>query len=174
MDEEFLFHDYDAAKRREYYLKNRKLKGRKHGSPQIATHPKKTRAQLSQEHQKRLEAQVGQLKARLEKLKAALELLVKQAKARSGVKDTTSKAKAAERKAKATPTTAAQKKADSKPRHLTAAQKLAEEKAQAKYRSKNEQLSVEVKSLTDKIKTIQERIAKMKKSGSLGARDTKH
>lgn len=175
MDDQVLIHEYDPAKRREYYLKNRLLKGRKHGTAQPK--PKaKTKAQLQKERQKKLEDSVGKLKGRLEDLQSVLELLVKQAKARSGVKATASSKKVEQVKSdsKSTSTSktssASSKKGDRKP--LTASQKAAEAKAQKKYRSKNEQLSAEVKSLHAKIKAIQERIAKMQKSGSLGARQT--
>lgn len=164
MDEKSLLHEYNAAQRREYYLRTRKLKGRRPKASQPSKPRPKTKEQQRKDRQRHLEAQVNELKARFAKLQEALALLVKQAKARSGVKTPTKKTDS-----KSTTSehekAAARKKADSKPK--TASQKAAEAKAQKKYRSKNEQLADEVKSLNERIKTIQARIAKMKKSGSL-------
>jgi ubiquinone biosynthesis protein UbiJ len=155
-----LVHAYDASKRREYYLRTRKLKGRQPGK---AAPPKKTRAQRQAERRKKLEAQVEALKGRLEKLRAVLAQLTEQAKKRSGVdtKKTTSKK-----------TTSSTKKAAEK--KLTPAQKAKAAKASEEYRKKNPEkaLADDVKSLNDKIKTIQERIAKMRKEGSIGAKKT--
>ncbi|AWN06113.1 hypothetical protein SEA_MIEK_10 [Streptomyces phage Miek] len=158
MDSE-VAHAYDAAKRRDYYLRTRNLKGRKPGAKKVA--PKKTRAQRQAERRRKLEAQVDALKARLEKLREVLASEVKKAQARSGVKDSKTPAK------KASPS-----KSSSKTPKLTAAQKAKAAKAAEEYRKKNQDLLLEdqVKSLNGKIKTIQERIAKMRKEGSIGAR----
>jgi chromosome segregation ATPase len=168
-----LEHAYDPAKRREYYLKNRQLKGRKHGSGQAAKPRVKTRAEIAKERHAHLEAQVSALKARFEKLQAALKILVEQAKKRSGVESkTTSKQK----------TTSTQQKAPAKPQKLTASQKKAKAAADKKRRDQqaikngtatNSQLSDEVKSLNEKIKTIQARIEKMHKSGAIGSQTHK-
>lgn len=166
MVENSLSHEYDPAKRHERYLKNRKLKGRSKGSVRIVTKAK-SRAEIAKERHAKLEAQVDQLKARLEKLQAALKILVEQAKARSGVKPT-----------KKTNAKEATKQADAKPQKLTPQQKKAKAEADAKrYREEaikngtatNSQLSDEVKSLNEKIKTIQARIEKMRTSGSIGS-----
>lgn len=173
MDDEFLSHDYDAVKRREYYLKTRQLKGRQ---PKKAVQPakkiraikkplppKKTRAQRQAERRKKIQAQVNALKARLEKLKAVLAQLVKQAKSRSGQK--TEPKKSSEKKSDG-----GQKQAPKQ----TAKQKADAAKRSKEYYEKNKDaaLADELKSLTGKIKTIQERIAKMKKSGSTGTRNS--
>lgn len=158
---EDLQHAYDSAKRREYYLRTRKLKGRKPGV-KPAPKPKPTRAQRQAARRKKLEAQVEALKGRLEKLRAALKILTEQAQARSGIKPDSSKKK----------TSSTTKKTDSK--KLTTAQKAKAAKASAEYREKNPDkvLAEEVKSLNAKIKTIQERIAKMRKTSSAGTKKT--
>ena len=169
MAEDSLSHVYDPVKRREYYLRNRQLKGRKHGSGK-ATKPRvKSRAEIAKERHAHLQEQVAALKGRLERLQAALKILVEQAKKRSGVKP----AKTAAKK-----TTTPQKKAHAKPQKLTTAQKKAKAEAEAKRRREeaikngtatNSDLSAEVKSLNERIKTIQARIEKMHKSGALGS-----
>lgn len=169
MNENSILHAYDPVKRREYYLKNRQLKGRKHGFVKAATPRVKSKAEIAKERHAKLEAQVAALKGRLEKLQAALKLLVEQAKKRSGVKPTDD---TADKK------TTADKKPDAKPKKLTPAQKKA--KAEAEKKARREQaikdgtatdsdLSEEVKYLNERIKTIQARIEKMQKSGALGS-----
>lgn len=157
-----LVHDYDAAKRREYYLRTRKLKGRTKTAPKPKA-PKKTRAQRQAERRRKLEAQVAALKGRLEKLQAVLAELTKAAKARSGVKE-----KSDPKKATSTSKKTAEKK-------LTPVQKAKAAKAAEEYRKKNpdKALADDIKSLNAKIKTIQERIAKMRQEGSIGAAKTK-
>lgn len=177
---EDLVHAYDPAKRREYYLKTRKLKGRKptvkratangvrsKTSYTVKQRPKakpkaqsKTRAQRQAERTRKLEARVNALKARLEALRAALAELTKQAKSRSGVKPASKKS--------SEPSKGTNKKAEKK----TASQKAAAAKQSKEYyeKHKDEILADEIKSLNGKIKTIQERIAKMRKDGSIGAR----
>jgi uncharacterized coiled-coil protein SlyX len=169
MDEDSLSHVYDAAKRREYYLKNRHLKGRQRGSGKAIKPRVKSRAEIARERHAHLSEQVAALKGRLEKLQAALKILVEQAKKRSGVKSPASPAKKA-----ATP----QQKASAKPQKLTAAQKKAKAEAEKKSRREqaikngtatNSDLSDEVKSLNERIKTIHARIEKMRKSGAIGS-----
>jgi ubiquinone biosynthesis protein UbiJ len=155
-----LVHAYDATKRREYYLRTRKLKGHK---PAQAKPPKKTRAQRQAERRKKLEAQVDALKGRLEKLRTVLAELTKQAKARSGVETKKTNSK--------TTTSSTKKPAEKK---LTPAQKAKAAKASEEYRKKNPEkaLSEDVKSLNEKIQTIQKRIEKMRNEGSIGAKKT--
>lgn len=162
-----LEHAYDPAKRREYYLKTRKLKGRKAAALRTSKSrptakpkpPTKTRAQRQAERRRKLEAEVNALKARLEKLRDALAELTKKAKARSGVKPTSNSPK----KTTAKKTTAKKE---------TAAQKAKDAKRSKEYyeKHKDEILADEIKSLKGKIQTIQERIEKMRKNGSVGAR----
>lgn len=162
-----LEHAYDPAKRREYYLKTRKLKGRtaairtsKSRPTAKPKPPTKTRAQRQAERRRKLEAEVNALKARLEKLRDALAELTKQAKARSGVEpaDSSASKKTTAKKSTAPKQTAAQKA------------KAAKQSKEYYEKHKDEILADEVKSLKGKIKTIQERIEKMRKNGSVGAR----
>lgn len=173
MDDDSLAHVYDPAKRREYYLKNRLLKGRKHGSGKVTKPRVKSRAEIAKERHAHLEAQVNQLKARFERLQAALKILVEQAKKRSGVESKTTSKQTS---------TSTQQKAPAKPQKLTASQKKAKAVADKKRRDQeaikngtatNSQLSNEVKSLNEKIKTIQARIEKMRKSGAIGSQTHK-
>lgn len=153
---------YNAAARREYYLRTRKLKGRTHGS-QPPLHPHKTRAQRQAERRRQQEAKIAELKGRLKRLQEVLAAEVKQAKARSGVKTPKTETKT---------TGSTHNGSSSKPEHLSASQKAKKAKEDKKRREKNKDLSLDeqVKSLTQRIKTIQERIAKMRKDGSVGAR----
>ncbi len=170
MAENSLSHVYDPVKRREYYLRNRNLKGRKRGSAPVAKPRVKSRAEIAKERHAQLTEQVQALTTRLEKLQAALKILVDQAKKRSGVKTTTPPAKKA---------ASQQKSSDKKPQKLTAAQKKAKAEAEAKSRREqaikdgtatNSDLSEEVKSLNERIQTIKARIEKMHASGALGSR----
>ncbi len=160
-----LEHAYDPIKRREYYLRTRKLKGRKAAVKTSKSRPKakpkpptKTRAQRQAERRRKLEAEVNALKARLEKLRTVLAEMTKKAKARSGIKPTTNTSKQTNAK-------------KSTPAKQTAAQKAKAAKRSKEYYEKNkdEILADEVKSLKGKIKTIQERIEKMRKNGSARA-----
>lgn len=169
---EDLVHEYDPVKRHEYYLKMRKLKGHQPAAKKVSgVHPRakapvkpvKTRAQRQAERTRKLEAQVNALKTRMEKLRTVLAELTKQAKARSGVdvsKTTSKKAASPQKKSPA--------------EHKTASQKAKAAKQSKEYyeKHKDEILADEIKSLNGKIKTIQERIAKMRKNGSIGAPKT--
>lgn len=104
--------DYDPAAAREYYLRTRKLKGRKKAvgpvsasrrtsraalpavtrrpkAKAVVAKPKKSNAQKAKE----VKARVASLEKQLEQLRAVLALLVKQAKARSGVETPTKDSK---------------------------------------------------------------------------------
>jgi uncharacterized protein YPO0396 len=129
---------YDKQKAHEYYLRTRKLKGRKKGTAKPSLHSirpgshakagigrkasqmSKSPAQLRSEAQ----ARVGAIKARIAKLEAALKALLKE----SGSSKT--KSKTADTK-----TTGSQSKSDSKP--LTAAQKAQKKKDNAEYYDKH-------------------------------------
>lgn len=190
--------DYDPAAAREYYLRNRQLKGRQAAAqkpilkrgPAAAkplptkkvagkvvpikkvakkAPPGKSAAQLRKE----VDAKVASLKGRLEALQKELAALVKQAKARSGVKTP----------AKKLPTNASASKPPSK---STSKEKAAAAKASQKYRDghKTEKKpSEDVASLEAKIAAVKEKILEMKaqlakaqqeatkrKSSSVGAR----
>lgn len=169
-----LMHEYDAAKRREYYLRTRKLKGRDGGisandvsvgvpkkQPTTKKPPaKKTHAQK----QKELAARITKLKARLEQLQAALKLLVEAAQKRSGIDKN-----AAEKNALAKYERSPRKDPTSKYEKKTQKQKDAAAKAAEKYRDKNQSLEDQVKDLNNKIKSIRERIARIQKTGSVRA-----
>ncbi|AXQ61252.1 hypothetical protein SEA_LIBERTYBELL_11 [Streptomyces phage LibertyBell] len=162
-----IIHEYDPVKRREYYLKTRQLKGHvpkalkstKVTPPRVAVKPAPNRQQRQEERRRQLQAQVDALKVRLQKLREALAELVKAAKARSGVKTPAKKqlSKAGNGK-KAAPKQTAKQKTDA-----------AERSKEYYEKNKDQLLADEVKSLTAKIKTIQERIAKMRKTSSAGA-----
>jgi uncharacterized protein YPO0396 len=170
----YIIHEYDPVKRREYYLKTRQLKGHvpKALEPnkvtpfKTAVKPAPNRQQRQEERRRHLQAQVDQLKARLKKLREALAEMVKAAKARSGVK-TPDKKQTNKKDA------GNGKKSEAKP---TAKQKADAAKRSKEYYEKNKDqlLADEVKSLTAKIKTIQERIAKMRKTSSAGAKNTQN
>lgn len=154
-----LIHEYDPVKAREYYLRTRKLKGRKKGTVDQpsgknsgSTKPKasvKKPVVKKTAKQKRAEteAQVAALKQRLEKLKEVLAKLVKEAKARSGVKDENPKDKA-DRNAK-----------EKSRKPLTAAQKRAQaERSKKAYEKEKQSPDQELKELQEKIKDIRAKI----------------
>lgn len=161
-------HEYDAAKRREYYLKNRKLLGRKKktlsavGKSVAVRKPpaKKTHAQ----RQKELEARVAGLQAKFARLQTALKTLVEAAQKRSGVTKN-SVENAAEKKYETKKTNNSSSKYEEK----TQKQKDAAAKAAEKYRDKNKVLEDQVTELNNKIKAIRERIKRIQKTGSVGA-----
>ncbi len=151
-----LLHEYDAVKRREYYLRNRKLKGR-HKKAVVAP-AKKTHAQ----RQKELQARIKRLQDRLEQLRVALKALTEAAQKRSGIDKNTAE-KAASKY---------QSKTSSDPTskyHKTQKQKDDAAKAAKKYRDKNATLNDQVKDLNNKIHAIRERIKRIQKTGSVGA-----
>lgn len=127
IDDSGLFHGtYDPQKAHEYYLRNRKLKGRKPAAAAVATSPARggrpavgANRSKTQSRQAELKAQKEHLEKRLERLREVLAQLVDAAKKRSGG-DPNHKDKAPETPAdkadrnkaakKAKPETAAQKK----------------------------------------------------------------
>jgi len=167
VDDSALFHEapYDPNKAREYYLRTRKLKGRKAGAgdPQPSERsgskkpttgkprgrPKKSPAQKRKE----AEAEVAALKKRLARLKEVLAELVKGAKARSGVETKTDKAKAK-----------AQQNQDAKSKTpLTAKQKreaAARSKKNYEETKKNNASDKNVQELQEQIKDIKAKIQK--------------
>jgi len=167
-DRTYVIHEYDPVKRREYYLKTRDLKGLvpqptvKTEPPRsaIAVKPEPNRQQRQEERRRKIEAQVDALKIRLKKLREVLAEQTKAAKARSGVRTPAKKSPAHEEGDKTAPKQTATQKAD------------AAEKSKEYYeKNKDQILADEFKSLTAKIKTIQERIAKMRtETSSAGAK----
>lgn len=164
--EEFLEHAdrvYDAQRAHDYYLRTRRLKGRQAGqqettsgrggrtAPKLATrHPGGTRHQQAKE-------QLAALQHRLERLREALDVLLKEAKGRSGIKTPVKKspAKAA----------ADSKSGGGSKEKLTAKQKREAAKRSADYRKKHPEkstVSPEAKSVEQKIKDVRETIRKVK------------
>lgn len=143
-----LQHEYDAAKRREYYLRTRKLKGREKAKPKL------TAAQRRQQ----LQVRVDRLKAKLAQLEESLRILREAAQRRSGIDKNSSEKDKYDRS-----TTSSTKYSD-----LTAKQKRDKAKAAEKYRDENQTLTDQVKSLNDKIRNIRERIARIKETGAVG------
>lgn len=105
IDDSALLHaeqPYDPQKAREYYLRTRKLKGRKKGSEELPSGDTKKRAlslvgkvqkaapkQSGEARRAEIAAEVTRLRGRLETLKKALAALVDDAKGRSGAKKDT-------------------------------------------------------------------------------------
>lgn len=173
-DDSALFHmrdGYDPQKARDYYLRTRKLKGRRKASavspstnanvaerlgtkrPGAAKPAPKGKPKLSAAGKRRLrakaEARVDALEARLDKLRDVLDQLVEAAKARSGVDPKEDKAKADKNTAEK----------DRKPQ--TAAEKReAAKKAKDKYEEENAGPSAKAKALESKIADVQEKIKK--------------
>jgi DNA mismatch repair ATPase MutS len=152
---------YDPAKRREYYLRTRQLRGRKTGQAMeifgekpkrsvSTTPPKKANADSKQSD---FQAKMDALNARLDKLKTVLAELTKQAQARSGVDPAGSSSSTDSKSSTATP-----------PKKLTAKQKADKAKKAKENADKkaNQTPSQQLKELESKIKAIQAEIKKMK------------
>jgi chromosome segregation ATPase len=152
-----LQHAYDPLKSHDYYLRTRKLKGRKKGSERPAagrnnaatklTTPRKTSTQKREETKARVEA----IKNRLERLKEVLAQLVDEAKARSGIETKPASAKKAEpdkSPAKEKPKSAQDKKEEAK-------------KARDQYQKEHKQTpNQELESLQTQLKSVEEKIQK--------------
>lgn len=173
IDDTGLFHgDYDPTYAREYYLRTRKLKGRKKGfstSSVSSPRPSKMKTGAVQVHQgqkaplskqAKLRQQKEALQKRLEVLRDALSQLVEAAQARSGVQKNTAEKKTAETKAKTS--TSTKKTSSSKDKPETAAQKKERaKKAKEEYEKKNPgSLSQDVEILQAQIEDIKAKIAK--------------
>lgn len=148
-----LEHEYDPAKRREYYLRNRKLKGRKRGLVEAPAGgrpagrpqpPRKAAATKTAE----IEARKVALEKKLERLREVLRELVEAAKARSGVEPKRDKEASAPE-----PTSS---KKDSK---LTAAQKRKKAAQAREDYEKEKQSAPTTKSLEADIAEVREQIA---------------
>lgn len=173
-----LKHEYDPVKRREYYLRNRELKGRRAGSSSPSpssrqnqtvqgpyTRPNRSRGNTEARihAEKRLEA----TQAKLERLKEVLAQLVKQAKARSGIEteDSSSKSK--------TSSTKSTKTSNEK---LTTSEKKEAAKRSAEYRKKNPektgprkeqaQVQAEIKEIQKQIADLREKLKARRKRSS--------
>ena len=173
--EELLTHAYDPVKAHEYYLRTRKLKGRKPAAKQYykvgaSQTTKKTVAKKaapkksSAQKRKELEAKAKELQARLDALRKILTELVRQAQSRSGLKP---------RASQSTKDSGGKKK-------MTTKQKADAAKRSKEYYEKNKTPQQKIKEIQAKIKTVMEKIqramAKLekakkssKKRGSVGA-----
>ncbi len=151
-----LLHEYDPLKRREYYLKNRELKGRRKNGrddlgelsrfkTSVATAVKKKSKKTPAQKRKAVAANLEALKGRLERLREVLRELVKAAKGRSGVKGDEKKSK------------------DREPSKLSAKQKAAAKKRSKEYYDKHKGTpEAQVKEIQAKIKEIQAKIADLR------------
>lgn len=157
--ENFLAHDYDPVKRRDYYLRTRDLKGRE--SRAVAPSPlvrsrsinslptNSAGPQKTSPDRKTTEALIEELKVRLQKLRAVLDQLVNDARVRSG-DSPVEKISGANAPSSSAPKQTAQEKAD------------AAQRAKDYYEAhKDEILGQQVKDLSNKISTISEKIKEM-------------
>lgn len=171
IDDSALFHraPYDAAKAREYYLRTRKLKGRKKGgssdygqsearaASRILSGGGKPNRANTKSRQAELKAQKEALTKRLERLREVLAEAVEAAKKRSGG-DPNKKAKdkAPETQADKADRNAAEKKA--KP-ETAAEKKERAKKAKEEYERENPtSLSQDIDVLTEQIKDVRSQI----------------
>lgn len=181
---------YNAAKAREYYLRNRKLKGRrpagvevsvgrigsKSESPAEITRRKEKQnwrvKPTSKMSSKEIKTRTAELKSRLEGLRKTLALLVKQAKARSGVVEKTPEEKAKEK------ATATKKQSNLTPQEKAKAAKASKE-AYDKEQKKSgpnemEDLKKKINEVCDKLTKVRAEIAlakqktQKKNAGSVG------
>jgi len=152
---------YDPQKARDYYLRNRVLKGRRPGavkesgigesSSQPPAKTKKPTTRTPAQRRAQRKAKVEALQARLDRLNTLLTELVKQAKARSGVET------------KESPSKSSTKTASKKTSDLTAKQKNAAAKASEKYREENkETLAKQAEKLQGDIKEVRAKIKEVR------------
>lgn len=163
----FLAHEYDPAKAREYYLRNRQLKGRKKGKALPTTGGRPTASSLTPVKRpakatvapaKRANGtpkQMAELRGRLNRLEQVLDNMqarVDAAKARAGI-TTTTKKDAASKKTAAPATKAPSKK--------SSAEKKADAKSAAERYEKNKdpETSKQAQSVQDEIEEVQKKIA---------------
>lgn len=153
---------YNPAKRREYYLKTRQLKGRPTGTKvetNNATSSKRVpvkaipkRPSPKKVDTAALQKQVDEMKTRLAELRRILAELVEKAKARSGVEDP-----------KDDPKTSKSGGNSNKPQK-TEQQKAEDAKKAQEYYEKNKDkiLSDQVKELGEKLKLVAQKIQEMR------------
>lgn len=167
----FLAHQYDPVAAREYYLRTRKLKGRKKGvAPQATGRPTSTAVATTRGPVKKAVAApvkktagspkgMAELRARLSRLEQVLDDMqarVAAAKARSGIDTPTKKAAETKKTSEST---------SKEPSKKTTAQKKADAKA-AKERydkNKNPETSQQAQSVQDEIEEVQQKIAEARK-----------
>lgn len=151
-----LLHEYDPQKRREYYLKNRKLKGRTKTAKleaavsrtsSIAKSSKVKKKASAAERNRKATAELAALKVRLEALRSIVKDLVEAAKKRSGTK--TTEKKETEKKRESSDLSAADKK-------------KAAERSKKYYEKNKDTPAGQVKEIKAQIAKLQERIAKLR------------
>lgn len=154
-----LAHEYDPEARRQYYLRTRKLKGRKKGGVDSATRARPTGSATPQAPRKAVQeastarqvaTQKAALEARLTKLKAVLKNLLDEAEKDGGEskrdKEASTSKDGGKKRAESSDLTAAEKR-----------KKAAE--ARKDYKKEKKQPEPETKSLEEKISDVREQIA---------------
>lgn len=168
MDVNELIHSavYDAAKRRERYLRSRQLKGRAKGSGPSAiggtsTGAVGTNVGMRSSRQTELKAQREALEERLDVLKEVLRKKVEAAKKRSGG-DTSEAPTGAESSTASKSKGSKSSKSETSSEPLTEKQKADKRKASAEQYEKEKRMGLtqEVQQLQEQIKDIRARIAK--------------
>lgn len=163
----FLAHEYDAAKAKEYYERTKKLKGRKKGrglptpvgrptaTAAPARQPSKAVAKTGVKPVTATNKRAAELKARLGRLEEILDSLterVKAAQARSGIESQVKKSTDTKKSADSTPEKASKK---------TSSEKKADAKAAAERyeKNKNPETSKNAQAVQDEIERVQKEIA---------------
>lgn len=175
-DDSDLFHArvYDPVKAREYYLRTRKLKGRRKGravidqpstgrrqSNVVLVDRSKKRSSKAERRRAELKAQKEALQKRLERLREVLDQLVKDAKRRSGVK-TPAKKGTSGSKSKSGSSTSRKSSSSGRERKLTQREKAVKaKKAKEQYEKDHPNtLSDDIEILQEQIKDIKAQIKK--------------
>lgn len=168
-------HAYDPGKAHEYYLRTRKLKGRRRaaatsgGRPEphsAPAGPKGPVRQTPKQKQALAAARVAAIQKRLDALKEVLAQLVEQAKKRSGVETQPDKKSTAETK-DSKPKTAAEKKKDAK-----AAKERREKEPQLSPDQKIAAIQKEMAQVREKIADIRARMARASKASPTSKPDS--
>lgn len=155
IDDSYLLHagSYDPQKRREYYLRTRKLKGRHRGLGTVGTGGRPPAPVKKAPPKPHYAEQVAALEKRLKRLKEVLSHLVEDAKKRSGAETNT--------KPSTSKTAASKSKGGSSKVTPTERKKAA--KASAEYRKKHPEKKTpkeEVAALEKQIADIRKKIRK--------------
>jgi hypothetical protein len=146
---------YDPIKAREYYLRNRHLKGRRKGTtiqPTAgkASAPPRNPGWNRPSRRDQMEREKEALESRLDQLKEILAAKVKAAKARSGVESPSDKKEKKDQKE-----TAAKNEKNKKDKPLTAAEKRKKAKeARDQYKKEHASLGAEIQSLQRQIADV--------------------
>lgn len=160
--DDFLKHEYDPVKAREYYLRTRQLKGRRAATP--FANPGRTPANSAttkdqplpsgpkpNEPKTKTQAErVAAVQRRLDRLKAALALLVEQAKARSGVESDPEPTKKS---------ATSKETAPEKPKSTQEKKEAADKAREARQKENPQSLTAQEQSLRAEVKQVQEQIA---------------